>query len=104
MLCHCHPIVFTARDTRFYAEESEPYRFLGYLLPSGEVGVSYPNNADAFWDAPEDVEACGLDTIESYEILDATIEINVGERLRQSAAEYGEDAIPLSLRFVIESR
>jgi len=85
-------------------EGGQTYEYPAYLLPGGEVLVPAETCAASFWASQEEVLPIGTDEIveirETGGLSRWTME-EITEAVQQSAREFGEDAIPESLKFLL---
>ena len=86
-------IEFTAIE-----ESGREYTFKAYELTTGEVCVPYETTSDGWFSSVEEVDACGTDQIVAYARLEQQTNLAAITSVRQSAKEFGTDAIPESLR------
>lgn len=92
---------FTAYDPGADRE----FTFTGYQLPGGEVLVPEEQTHDSFYESLDDVQGHGYDEIKSYEATGRTVsftENELREAVTGSAKEFGEEAIPESLKHLIQ--
>ena len=100
------PEKFDFRVLTITAEEEggQTYEYPAYLLPGGEVLVPAETCAASFWASQEEVLPIGTDEIveirETGGLSRWTME-EITEAVQQSAREFGEDAIPESLKFLL---
>lgn len=85
-------------------EGGQTYEYPAYLLPGGEALVPGETCADTFWASKEEVLPIGTDEIveirETGGLSRWTME-EITEAVQQSAREFGEDAIPETLKFLL---
>jgi|SRR5262245_8399040 len=89
---------FTARDI----DNQHIYTFPVYVFPTGEALIPESQTHDSFYKNLDAVEGHGNDVIESYERTNRTVTFTdeeMAESILGSAREFGEDAIPESLRY-----
>lgn len=87
-------------------EENGKYQFEGYKLPTGEILCPEESTNDTFYACLDDVQAHGAAFVESSEPTGRTIEFSeaeLRESIQGSAREFGNDAIPESLRSWLDS-
>lgn len=94
-------VEFTAAEyDSFSGGEQGRYTFTGYKLQTGEVCVPHESTNDEWFATVDDVEACGTDRIESFEVSDTIVTFTLSELVTSvtgSAREFGQSAIPKSL-------
>lgn len=88
---------FTAHNINTQREHT----FKVYALPTGEALVPAESTHDSFYESLDAVEGHGNDEIKGYERTGRTVSFTneeIAESVLSSAREFGEEAIPESLR------
>ena len=101
-------IEFTAREFNSdgeFSDDSPHYTFDGFRLPTGEVVIPAASTNDSWFASDDAVQANGCAEIVARADLDETEEWSheqIAQSVRGSASEFGRDAIPESLRYLLD--